>query len=97
LTQILVFLQQERPAAMTEPENNAPAPLSWAGWVTIIVLLLLLVGAVWYAVHAWTSMADVHMSVLGWVFLCLGVVVTFAVGAFLMGLVFYSAHHDMDR
>jgi len=42
-------------------------------------------------------MRAVHMSVLGWVFLCAGVIVTFLLGAGLMALVFYSSRHDMDR
>jgi hypothetical protein len=42
-------------------------------------------------------MAGVHMSGWGWTFLGLGVVVTIALGAGLMALVFYSARHDMDR
>ncbi len=42
-------------------------------------------------------MAGVRMSGFGWTFLVLGVVVTIALGAGLMALVFYSARHDMDR
>jgi hypothetical protein len=60
-------------------------------------LALLLGWAIWYAVGAWQAMSGVHMSVLGWVFLCLGALVTFLLGAGLMGLVFYSSRHDMDR
>jgi hypothetical protein len=41
--------------------------------------------------------AGVHMSGWGWLFLVLGVVVTTALGAGLMALVFYSSRHDMDR
>jgi hypothetical protein len=37
------------------------------------------------------------MSGFGWLFLVLGVVVTCGLGAGLMGLVFYSSRHDMDR
>jgi hypothetical protein len=82
---------------MTGPENPKNAPLSTAGWVTIIVLVGLLGWALWYSVHAFAAMRGVHMSVLGWVFLSLGAIVTFLVGAGLMGLVFYSSRHDMDR
>ena len=39
-------------------------------------------------------LAGVHMSGLGWIFLVLGVVVTIALGAGLMALVFYSSRHD---
>jgi hypothetical protein len=37
------------------------------------------------------------MSVWGWTFMVLGVVVTTGLGAGLMALVFYSSRHDMDR
>lgn len=68
-----------------------------AAVIAILVLVGLLGWAAWYAVGAWTAMSGVHMSRLGWVFMILGVVVTFLVGAGLMGLVFYSSRHDMDR
>jgi hypothetical protein len=82
---------------MNKAENGAKSPLSAAGGIAIAVLLLLLGWAVWYALGAWHAMGDVHMSTLGWVFLTLGAIVTFAVGAGLMALVFYSSRHDMDR
>ena len=71
--------------------------LSVAGWVTLVVLAVFFVVSLWYAVKVWTSMAGVTMSGFGWTFLILGVVVTVALGAGLMVLVFYSARHDMDR
>jgi hypothetical protein len=61
------------------------------------VLLGFFVTALWYAARVWTSMAGVQMSGWGWLFLCLGAVVTTALGAGLMALVFYSARHDMDQ
>ena len=64
--------------------------------ITLVVLVGLLGWAIWYAVGAWNAMSGVHMSPLGWVFMVLGVVVTFLVGAGLMALVFYSSRHDMD-
>jgi hypothetical protein len=73
------------------------SPLSPAGWFALLVLAAFLIVALWYAMKAWTSMAGVHMSGWGWLFLVLGVVVTTALGAGLMALVFYSSRHDMDR
>ena len=70
---------------------------STAAIVAILILLGLLGWAAWYAVHAWNAMSGVVMSPLGWVFMVLGIVVTFLLGAGLMGLVFYSSRHDMDR
>jgi hypothetical protein len=83
---------------METPPDKSPKPgLSAAGWITILVLVGLLVASCWYAVRVWTSMAGVHMSGWGWLFLGLGIVVTTGLGAGLMGLVFYSSRHDMDR
>jgi hypothetical protein len=74
-----------------EKRDFSPAAL-----IAILVLVGLLAWAVWYAVGAWTAMGGAPMSRLGWVFMILGVVVTFLVGAGLMALVFYSSRHDMD-
>lgn len=67
-----------------------------AGWFALVVLAGFLAGAVLYAVHAWRSVADVPMGFYGWLFMTLGAVVTFLVGAALMGLVFYSSRHGRD-
>lgn len=82
---------------MEPPKDKEKTGLSPAGWIAILVLLGLLGASFWYAVQVWTSMAGVHMSGWGWLFLGLGVVVTTAVGAGLMALVFYSSRHDYDR
>lgn len=71
--------------------------LSAFGVVAVLVMVGLLGWAGWYAVSAWNAMSGVKMSPLGWIFMGLGVVVTFLVGAGLMALVFYSSRHDMDR
>lgn len=80
---------------MEAPQENNK--LSVAGWVALAVLLGFFAVSLWYAVNVWTAMAGVQMSGFGWTFLVLGVVVTIALGAGLMALVFYSARHDMDR
>jgi hypothetical protein len=95
--QILAFLQPGYSGPMTEPQKSGQPGLSAAGWFAIIILLAFLGWAVWYAIGAWQAMSGVHMSTLGWVFLVMGIVVTFAVGAGLMALVFYSSRHDLDR
>ena len=82
---------------MPEPLKDRKSQLSAAGWLALVVLAAFFVISLWYAVRVWTSMAGVHMSGWGWLFLVLGVVVTIALGAGLMALVFYSARHDMDR
>ena len=67
------------------------------GAVAILAMLGVLGWVCWYAIGAWTAMRGVAISTLGWVFMGLGVTVTFLVGAGLMALVFYSSRHDMDR
>lgn len=82
---------------MNAPEKDQDSRLSAAGWITLVILVGLFFVALWYAVKVWTSMAGVHMSGWGWLFLVLGIVVTIALGAGLMALVFYSSRHDYDR
>ena len=79
-----------------DPDTSS-ARLGPAGWIAIGVLFFFLVWAGWYAVHVWMAMAGVAMSPMGWVFMALGAVVTFAVGAGLMGLLFYSSRHHYDQ
>jgi hypothetical protein len=66
------------------------------GWLIFAVLLALLAAAILYAVRIWTSV-DTAMSGWGWLFMILGIIVTTALGAGLMALVFYSSRHGMDR
>lgn len=82
---------------MDSPEKPQNTRLSAAGWIALAVLLAFFFVSLWYAVKVWTSMAGVHMSGWGWLFLVLGIVVTIALGAGLMALVFYSSRHDMDQ
>jgi hypothetical protein len=79
---------------METPHGNR---LTVAGWVTLVILVGFFGISLWYAVKVWSAMAGVHMSGFGWGFLVAGVVVTVALGAGLMALVFYSARHDYDR
>lgn len=86
---------------MPDQEKRLPEPagsrrLGPAGWIAILVLLGFLGGALAYAVHAWNAMAGVAMPPLGWLFMVLGAVFTFAVGAGLMALVFYSSREGKD-
>ena len=82
---------------MNAPDKDENTPLSAAGWIALAILCGFLLVSLWYAVKVWTSMAGVHMSGWGWLFLVLGIVVTIGLGAGLMALVFYSSRHDMDR
>jgi hypothetical protein len=71
-------------------------PLGPAGWIAIAVLMGLLGWAIWYAVYAWNRLAGVGISTAGWIYMGLGALVTFLVGAGLMGLVFYSSRKGKD-
>ena len=82
---------------MNAPEKDENTRLSAAGWIALAVLVGFLLVSLWYAVKVWTSMAGVHMSGWGWMFLILGIVVTIGLGGGLMALVFYSSRHGMDR
>lgn len=68
-----------------------------AGWIAIAVLLGFLVAALVYAADVWRALGSVAISGAGWAFLVLGALLTIAVGAGLMALVFYSSRHDYDR
>lgn len=84
---------------MSDPQNASPeksSRLGAAGWIAIVVLAGFLVVAGWYAVHVWTALSGVPMSPLGWFFMILGAVVTFALGAGLMALLFYSSRKGKD-
>ncbi|HEY1707026.1 MAG TPA: hypothetical protein VGG10_02085 [Rhizomicrobium sp.] len=83
--------------AYTEPEPDDNAPLGIGGWLAIAVLLAILAGAIFYAVHDWNILAGTGISTLGWVFLSLGVIVTTGVAIGLMGLLFYSNRNKLDR
>jgi hypothetical protein len=80
-----------------EQRNTGTGKLGIGGWVTILVLAGLLIAAVIYAIRAWGEMAGVGISTAGWVFMALGVIVTTAMGAGLMGLVFYSSRKNFDQ
>jgi hypothetical protein len=81
----------------TPPQETDAKPTFGVGsWITVIVLGGILLVAIFYAVHAWSSMNN-GISTAGWVFMIMGIVFTTAVGAGLMGLVFYSSRHNFDQ
>ncbi|MBI1331139.1 MAG: hypothetical protein GC166_14675 [Alphaproteobacteria bacterium] len=87
---------------MQGPSNDNSHPgrqerLGAGGWFTLLVLAGFLIVAIWYATYAWSSLSGVGLSPLGWLFLGLGIVVTFLVGAGLMALVFFSSRNNFDQ
>ena len=75
---------------------EARKPIGPGGWFVVAVLVALLIAAIAYAARIWMSV-DVQMSGWGWLFTILGVVITTALGAGLMALVFYFSRNDYDR
>jgi hypothetical protein len=65
--------------------------------LAIIVSLTVLLGlAVYAAVSVWGALAGAEISAHGWIALGAGMVVTLALGAGLMFLVFYSNRRGYD-
>lgn len=80
---------------MSNRKNQSP--LSSAGWLALGILIGFLAVAIWYGIHSWIALGDVHMSAFGWFALIAGSFVTVGVGAGLMALVFYSNRKNFDR
>jgi hypothetical protein len=64
---------------------------------TIIILLGLLILAALTGFWAWQQIGAVEIGMHGWIALGLGAVLTFAVGAGLMALMFFSARRGYDE
>lgn len=79
------------------PNDERPHKLGAAGWIAIVALAGFLVWSAWYAVHVWNALGGIHISVAGWIFIVIGVLLTVGLGAGLMFLVFYSSRKDFDR
>jgi hypothetical protein len=68
--------------------------------LAVVAFALALAGALVYFVSAWSSVGGAQVSLVGWLAICGGALVTLAVGGGLMALVFYSArrgYDDIDR
>jgi len=77
-------------------QGSARSPLGAGGWITIIALFSFLLASIALAFWGW-NLTDAKISSSGMVSLVLGVLVTTAVGAGLMALVFWSSRHGYDR
>jgi hypothetical protein len=84
---------------MTDNRSNGEGSrkLGLAGWFAIAVMAGFLVWSGWYAIHAWNALAGISISGTGWIFIAIGVLLTFGLGAGLMTLVFYSSRKNYDR
>jgi hypothetical protein len=68
--------------------------------LVVLGFALALAGAIAYFVSAWSAIGGARISLVGWLALGGGVVVTLGLGGGLMALVFYSArrgYDDIDR
>jgi len=79
------------------PQNGSTRGVGLAGWFAIAVMAGFLIWSGWYAVHAWNALGGISISITGWIFIVVGILLTIGLGAGLMALVFYSSRHDMDR
>jgi hypothetical protein len=78
-------------------DDKRRSQLSAAGWFALCVLVGFLAIGIWYGIAGWRSLGYVEISAFGWIALIMGSLITVAVGAGLMALVFYSSRHDLDR
>jgi hypothetical protein len=77
-------------------QESGSSRLGIWGWVAIVALFGILAVAIWYALHAMRMLAGVDMPAASWVYIALGAAITLAVGAGLMGLLFYSSRKGKD-
>ena len=82
---------------MSDNDDNDHVHLTGGGWLALAVLLGFLAASAWVAVRAWGALGSVQMSAFGWFALIAGSLLTIAVGAGLMTLLFYSSRNDYDR
>lgn len=68
-----------------------------AGWIAVLILVLLLAVAGTWAGYAWNELGDVQMTGHGWAAMALGILFSLVVGIGLMGLVFYSSRKGYDE
>lgn len=68
-----------------------------SGYVIIVILLLILFMAGGWAIYAWNELADVEMSIHGWIAMALGIFFSLVVGIGLMSLIFYSSRKGYDE
>jgi hypothetical protein len=59
-------------------------------------LILFLAFCIWGFITAWNLGGSTHMSVHGWIAMCLAAVLTLGLGGGLMWLAFYSANRGYD-
>ena len=77
-------------------QPTVPNQSSWQAIILAGILIAFLIGVAAYSARVWGEMGDSGMSSSGHVALAIGVVAATALGAGLMGLVFYSSRRGYD-
>ncbi len=62
----------------------------------VIILLVLLTAALWFAYDGWTLLGAADLPAAIWLAMAGGIVFSLVIGAGLMALVFYSSRHGYD-
>ncbi len=65
--------------------------------IVVAVLVLLLVGTCWGAIHSWADVTGAPMSLAGKIATAVGAIATIALGCGLMALSYYSARSGHDE
>jgi len=75
-----------------------PGKLNRLGAIAlIVVLVVLLAAALWYAASAWTALSGPPMPAVGYVAMGAGIFFSLVFGCGLMALLFYSSRHGYDE
>ena len=83
---------------MGDPGVPRAKKTSRLGTIALVVVLLgLLVAAMLFAIHSWTSIEGPPLPAVGYVAMTIGVVFSLLVGIALMTLLFYSSRHGYDE
>jgi hypothetical protein len=83
---------------MTKRTTKPGGLLSKMGTLALVlVLVVILAAAGWYAASAWVSVSGPPMPETGYIAMALGVIFSLVVGCGLMALLFYSSRHGYDE
>ncbi len=74
-----------------------PSNITAGRLIVVTILVLLLVGTTWGAVHSWSGITGAPMSLAGKIATGIGVFATLALGCGLMALSYYSSRSGHDE
>ena len=82
--------------AKSSVEGQKKRALGIGGWIAVAAMGIVLGAAVWFLFYGW-NLTNAQMSANGVIALVLGIVFSMALGAGLMGLLFWSNRKGYDR